>query len=126
MKRKVSKNRQELLENTINYFNSKNRGIELSNKENSLCFYYSDKTTKRCAIGIEVKKKTAMALQEKNKPIDCSSSFGLLPKRLQNMGKYFLRSIQELHDNHENWTKTELSLQGKEVVKDIKKHYNLK
>ena len=126
MKRKVSKNRQELLDNTINYFNSENRGVVSNNEKDSMCFYYSDKTTKRCAIGIEVRKKTAITLQKNNAPIDYPPNFNLLPKRLQNMGKYFLRDIQSLHDNHKNWTKTGLSLQGKEIVEDIKTHYNLK
>lgn len=124
MKRKVSKTRQELLENTINHFNSENRGVDPNSP--AVCVYYCDTNNKKCAIGIEVNKKTAMALLRENLPVHYNGSFYLLPKRLQNMGKRFLEAIQRLHDESKNWTETGLSLTGKTIAEDIKKQYNLK
>lgn len=125
MRRKVSKTRQELLDNTINHFNIENRGIK-PDCDATVCLYYCYANNKRCAIGIEVNKKTAIALQKENKPVSYTYSFNLLPKRLRNMGRSFLESIQNLHDKSENWTKEGLSLKGKIFVEDIKTTYKLK
>lgn len=118
---KYSKTRQELLQSTVDFYNSTNRG---TNKMGN-CVYITD-DGKRCAIGREVNKNTAQKLQDKNDYLESETMLDLLPKRLLDLGKVFLRNIQSIHDNQLNWGKDGLSEHGKEEVKRLAVKCNVK
>ena len=101
----------DLLNDTINYYNTNNRGIDPSNGK---CSYAFD-----CAIGrlipdMELKKKFG------NLPINLV--YDHLPNKLKKFDLQFLTFIQNLHDIEENWNEKGLSQRGKEQVEFIKRH----
>ena len=115
-----STTRQELLDNTIKFYNLNNRCVTGLG-----CRYrYNNKA---CAIGREISDELANRLDNEFISAQCSNNdvFKLLPIRLQKMGSNFLNDIQILHDNAYNWTKKGLSENGKSVVKGICYEYNL-
>lgn len=116
---KVSKNRQELLQNTVNFYNTSNRGM--NGKD---CCYISS-SGKRCAIGRELSKKTAMKLASNSK-VTSHVIFDELPKRLQSMGMSFLTRVQILHDERTHWDHKGITGFGKEYADRIVTSYNLK
>lgn len=123
---KFSQTKQELLQNTVNFYNSNNRAVS-SNK----CQYIT-KSCNRCAIGREVQLNLATQLEDMDVSSDYSGSsvsnskiFNILPKRLTNMGQDFLVSIQNLHDAKTCWDENGLSNAGKHQVDAIISAYNL-
>lgn len=116
-----SHTRQELLENTINHFNSKNRSIEYNT-----CLYRAG--TKGCAIGRELPTKLAILIDQKHSNfsgVTNNKVFELLPQRLQSMGQDFLERIQDLHDDPAYWNDNGLSEMGEGYVKDLRKMFEL-
>ena len=123
-----SKNRQELFDNTINHFNSENRGVSNTGG----CRYRGEEGT-ACAIGREISDKLAEKLDK-----GISKSFGLtyiveddlvfncLPTRLKKMGKDFLYSLQLFHDDNTNWCLNGLSGRGIDTAKKIATNYKLR
>lgn len=118
-KKQISKTRQELFDNTINYFNIDNLSYSFGS-----CFYR--KNEKACAIGREIKDELAFKLDNFSGGYGVCDVFNLLPKRLQKMGIEFLSSIQDLHDNTNNWTSDGLSETGKNSAQEIAEEFNLK
>lgn len=122
MEQTISNTRQELLENTINYFNSKNRAVD----GDGACNYYMI-DGRRCAIGKELTEELARELDGNyaDSGVIEYEIFERLPKRLKDMGEVFLSKIQHLHDTSIFWNKTGLTNEGKEHVRIIKQEYNL-
>lgn len=117
-----SNTRQELLDNTIQYFNLTNRAVDYR----GFCFYvHPSNKDQRCAIGRELSEKKALKLLNTEMPVPNKKVFNILPDRLKNMGVSFLKEIQILHDNELYWTATGLSGRGKREVKRICRVYNL-
>lgn len=56
-----------------------------------------------CAIGCQVRPSTARRLESPGGPINTSGLHLILPKRMQMMGKSFLRDIQKIHDDSSGW-----------------------
>lgn len=115
--KKLIKRRQELLNDTINHYNSNNRSSSISGQ----CYYYpvSDKS-EGCAIGRLIKDK------ELCKDFGCrnlSDVFEQIPNELQELGKEFLMELQNLHDLKENWNENGLSENGKEQAEFIREIY---
>jgi len=125
MGRKVSNTRQELFDNTINRFNSKNRSADDTGEG---CHYWMKKKGKvrRCAIGVELTMSKAEEMQKLYKEEFVHGIFNFLPKRLQDMGVDFLDCIQRLHDTCHFWTKEGISEAGQDYAKEIADEYNLK
>ena len=115
--KKIFKRREDLLNDTINHYNSNNRSITLSGQ----CYYYpvNDKS-EGCAIGRLIKDK------ELCKTFGCrnvNEVFSEIPKELQELGPEFLSQLQCLHDVGANWNESGLSENGKEVVEFIREIY---
>jgi hypothetical protein len=115
-----SRNKQQLLYNTITHFNSKNR-CTLPN--GIICQYRVG--TNACAIGRELDDELAEKLDGIHKNISDKEVFSQLPIRLQNMGAQFLRDIQRLHDDKSNWIYDGLSVFGEKRVARICEKHNL-
>lgn len=119
---KRSRTKEELLENTINFYNTSNRAID-----NYECVYRS-KDGKACAIGREISDKTASnIIFASGNYLGVSSDlvYDMLPKRLRNLSKSYLIDIQKLHDNHTNWSEEGLSTIGIICVERIMKKYDI-
>ena len=117
-----STSRKQLLQNTINHFNSNNRSTS-----GAWDCLYRNKEGRSCAIGRELPDKLTKQLDNLPKPGVCQQDvFNKLPQRLQNMGQGFLITLQNLHDKSQNWTKKGLSLVGKENVDSICQKFNIK
>lgn len=108
----------EFLNDTVNHFNSTNRGIT---PETLGCSYEHG-----CAIGRHLDKKLAMKLD------GCGSGyvsepevFNELPEELKELGPHFLARVQSLHDSELNWTEKGLSKHGEKTVFNIKNDLNL-
>lgn len=82
-----------------------------------------------CAIGMYLSAKLAQKLDDlDNSSIDLilqTEDSELLPKWMQEMDVSFLGKIQSLHDEHKNWTETNISSRGKQFVRKICKKYKL-
>jgi len=116
---RVSQTRQELLDNTIAFY-----GQDTSRRAiggGGICKYNTE-DGKRCAIGRECKK----GLLDNYNDDSLSVVMGIIPKRLQNMGRCFLRQIQLLHDNGYFWGKEKgLTEDGRDKAADIASRYGL-
>lgn len=119
----------ELLNNTIQHYNSKNRC-----EKEGWC-KYSPKTldlegiSEGCAIGRFLKPEVAEELDTITlcsiHEIVCTNKKSLLPDWMLKMNPIFLRDVQLLHDQDDNWTIDGLSPKGKYIVELIKDKYNL-
>ena len=119
-----SHTREELLQNTVNHFNSNNRSEFCMNEHSSICKYRSG--NKGCAIGRELTDELAYELDDLNCGfVSEPEVFNLLPERLQMMKSDYLKSIQELHDNKIHWDENGLSRRGKDVANNIINLYKL-
>lgn len=117
-----STTRQELLDNTVNHFNSTNRSVS---KNGSRCVY-RDEQGRGCAIGREITDDLAERFDGMGSPpVDGEDVFIDLPQRLKDMDGEFLACIQHLHDHSQCWNDEGLSGWGKGYVKSICKEYNL-
>lgn len=123
MKKQTSRTRRQLLNNTIKYYNSNNRAETTT----GVCTYISN-DGKMCAIGREVGERKASYLKNQlfGAGVYDDDVFKALPKRLQDMGTYFLQDIQDLHDRKENWNKNGLSEKGAKQVEYIRIIYRIK
>lgn len=119
-----SETRQELLDNTVNYFNSKNRAYD---RGRDAC-KYRVKHGVGCAIGREISSKLARELDcggAEGTAVNNKRVFSELPKRLQNMGKAFLSRIQRLHDGEDCWNDDGISKYGLDRVSEICNNFEL-
>jgi len=82
-----SHTREELLQNTVNHFNSDNRSVVHTNYHyNSLCQCKYRSGNKGCAIGRELTDELAYELDDLNCGfVSEPEVFNLLPERLQMM-----------------------------------------
>ena len=79
-----SETKQELLENTINHFNSTNRSVTPV----GYGCKYRTRDGKGCAIGRELDEKLANSLDKlPSSVVKNETVFNLLPQRLKDMGK---------------------------------------
>lgn len=99
--------RLALLSRTVKHFNSTNRAVAPAGN----CVY-SHTIKGGCAIGREVTAALAEEMSKGGGPIYFEKLFFMLPKRLQNLGKDFLRAVQILHDGAQYWNETGLSPRG--------------
>jgi hypothetical protein len=111
------------LDDTAAHYNLNNRSVD-----ENVCLYTPKDQTKSdgCAIGRHLDEKTRKLLIDK----DLNSSYvgkilEYLPLWMEEMGEKFLRGVQNLHDDTNNWTTTGLSDSGVSHVKTIKDHFNL-
>lgn len=121
MKKLIQKsmNRQQLLNNTVNHFNSENRCVD---KEGVGCRYRFN--NRGCAIGREISD----SLSEESDLLRSSGVikiYNKLPNRLKRMGLDFLNEIQKLHDSGYFWSEKGLSNGGKIRLKRICKRFKL-
>jgi hypothetical protein len=116
MELQKSETKEELLLNTINYFNTSNRGVDGGGG----CVYHNADTGNRCAIGRELSKELAYGLEG-----SVGFIYDLLPKRLKDMDADFLTQVQRLHDREEHWDCSGLSKLGHSKARSIIKKYNL-
>lgn len=112
----LTQTRLQFLTETINYYNSTNRGVLKS----GLCSYVLG-----CAIGRHLTSELAAKLELSNFGVAHPEMFKQLPENLQKLGESFLREIQILHDNEKNWDENGLSEKGKEEVEYIKQLFIL-
>jgi hypothetical protein len=117
----------ELLNDTINHFNSNNRAVIVMFSEIK-CVYSSTNNSVGCGIGKHLTEDLAAEMDNKHP----SSIFDLFdeyytefPDIIKYSGKQFCHQIQLLHDNEENWDKNGLSEEGKERVEEIKLMFEL-
>ena len=120
--KQCSKNRQELFDNTILFFNKNNRGLQ-----ESMGCSYSGANDTACAIGREITRELALELDNYDgvTAIREPNIFNKLPVRLKRMGQGFLTIIQELHDQERNWNDDGLTLVGREHARLIAEKYKL-
>lgn len=112
--------RREILEDTIQHFNSNNRSVVNNNRR---CLYSGN----GCAIGRLIKdKELCLTLDDLNggwSDTSVVSVWPLLPDELKELGQKFLVSLQTLHDIEEYWDINGLSVSGHLKHLDIAKHY---
>lgn len=110
-----------MLEDMVNHYNSSNRS-----QEDCICRYIPlDKTkSEGCAIGrLLPKSYKKRVLTQKLNSQSVKVLFGYLgvPKKFKGIDKVFLRHMQILHDESENWDDNGLSPLGHENYLLIKK-----
>lgn len=96
------KNKQQafnMLQDTINYYYNKPEKICA---RKGLCLYTPIKEiehlTAGCAIGRYLPKELTLSLDEFESSVNSDEIFLNLPEWMQDMGKDFLGSLQDLHD----------------------------
>lgn len=113
---KLQQKRLQFLNDTVNHFNSNNRGVLKS----GVCSYVMG-----CAIGRHLTPELAANLELSNFGVAHPKMFKQLPENLQELGKDFLHYVQSLHDDERNWNESGLSDLGKEKVDNIKQMFIL-
>jgi hypothetical protein len=79
-----------------------------------------------CAIGRKIPRELAIEFDAKNySGVFEGKVFCLLPEELQTLGRDFLTSIQQLHDDEFYWTPKSLSRFGVMKLRDIIDYYKL-
>jgi hypothetical protein len=116
-----SHTRQELLDNTVNHYNLKNR----CTNDLDDCYYRYQGNA--CAIGRELPDELANHLERNHAghTVTDDEIFDQLPKRLQDMGKPFLSNVQSLHDGSFFWNENGLNKKGIIKLNYICKIYDL-
>ena len=114
---KTLKERQlEFLEDTVNHFNSRNRGL---NEHGGYSY------SAGCAIGRYLDKALCKKLDSiGHNPVTGSNVFNQLPENMRELGKDFLGKIQFLHDIEEYWGENGLTIKGIKRVEVIKNKIN--
>ena len=115
------KTRLQILEETANYYNLNNRGINNS----GACVYYDKNTKNMCAVG--------RCLSNPKKLIDNNSTAEELFKKVITFKSLkpeyriddinFWSHLQQFHDTEDFWTKKGLSAFGKKHYNYLKKVY---
>lgn len=95
---KQFKTREELLQDTIDYYWGKPERKCVVSKESDTCQYSANDTSLGCAIGRLVDKKLARQLDIANNSVNEKQVFDSLPLWLQNHGQKFLIELQHIHD----------------------------
>ena len=95
MSKKEFKTREEVLQDSINYFwgRPERRCVNIYG-----CSYTPSRESEGCAIGRLVELEVAEKLAKTNDPINKPKQMNLLPKWLGDMGVEFLDCLQTLHD----------------------------
>jgi hypothetical protein len=120
----MTKDQEEMLNDTINHFNSNNRSYSLDG-----CTYSpAHNNTQGCAIGRLIKDKALCAELDvmgdsSNSYVGHEEVFKKLPLEIQSLGKGFLEAVQTLHDSPDNWNENGLSEMGEEEVGLIKNNF---
>jgi hypothetical protein len=126
-KLKVSKTKQELLNNTIAFY-SEDVTRRAYDEEKGVCMYHTE-DGRNCAIGRELKSPSTfgVATDSADEGVGSLSLMKELPKRLRVMGEEFLSNIQQLHDSDKYWNipESKLSYAGRDRVEFICTKYSL-
>ena len=98
------------------------------NQKTESCMYWDKSTGNKCLIGMEIpKEKYNEAYEGKSLTFENSlrknSVFDLLPVEVQELGVYFLKRFQRLHDQDAYWTEEGLSNRGIGKLNFIKEKY---
>ncbi len=131
----IQKRQLKLLNETVAYYSvDKNRRCAGSGG----CYYSPESVDKvgisdGCAIGRlltpELRQVIDAMVRSRglgvNSYVDTEYIFMLLPKRLQSLGREFLRDLQRLHDASTYWLDNGMSDTGLQFVKKIKMSYEL-
>ena len=121
MRTELQQKQWEFLIDTITYYTSENRGVDLTKHGNACCY------KKGCAIGRHIKDKGLIYELDFIGSISNISKdlFSKLPTSLQVLTKNFLYDIQNLHDAITNWDEYGITQQGIMNVKYIILSFNL-
>jgi hypothetical protein len=109
----------EFLKDTINHFNSSNRGVNF----NGRCCYSAG-----CAIGRHIPdKELCKEMDEYGDTIIIMSNYlyNKLPESLKELGQSYLDQVQDLHDDDRSWDKNGLTDHGKMSVNKICDYLNI-
>lgn len=96
---KKFKTKEELLQDSINYYWGKPERRCLKEGSNHSCQYAPSETSLGCAIGRVIPIKLAKELDIKSNGVATDTVFNKLPKWLQGFGQNFLIKLQTLHDS---------------------------
>jgi len=118
-----------LQEKQLFYLNEVTKRFNLNNlsiTDNGMCVYKSINASGGCAVGFLLTENRSKSLDAFGySGVDSSDVFEELPPWLQNFSKDFLRDLQQLHDDKDNWVEIGLSELGIEKVSSIKLKYKL-
>lgn len=110
-----------MLDYVKNYFNSNNRAITFNAYGEKQCVYYDENTKNKCAIGIFLPNV------KEYQNYQCCVNDLLYDyvylndhKNFKNIPIGFLQSLQELHDDENNWYENGLSSDGTITYNNIK------
>lgn len=118
-KAELIKARRVLLRDTIRHFNSENRGYSARKQ----CCVYSHKCNGGCAIGRKIPQALAKRLDRLGSGVGDDCIFDSLPPRLRRLGQDFLKNVQTLHDEENNWDTEGLTDHGRCAAKDIRQRF---
>ncbi len=118
MQTKTKQQKRELVRETGQTFNSKNR---CTNRQGTCKYYIKGK--QGCAIGrlIDDKKLCRKLDKRTEASLFSMSTFELIPLELQAYGQPLLHAIQRWHDDSDNWDENGLTSLGKEGRAEINK-----
>jgi len=121
---------REFLVSTVQFYTSENRSVHSGTNE---CLYAPTENSPGCAIGRFLNKDLALELDEKDTKglavsfvkLNTPDLFEQFPDWMKEMNISFLRKVQLLHDDSENWNENGISDKGKEIVKEIYEYHEL-
>jgi len=116
----VSDRELALLEDTVRFYNSKNR----ARTPGGYCVYYATENSPGCAIGRCIERSKINQFDTMYSVLRLIEEKFSLPSWLVAMDKIFLKNLQILHDDFTNWNDAGISETGMLFVEEIKQHIN--
>ena len=127
MNRRQRKRALAYLKETAEHYNSGNRSVMKSS--GGLCLYVPDSpNSEGCAVGRKLPKwmkKKIMGTSKNSAGVGRLFAIMGRPRFFKGMNIRFIKDVQILHDDWNNWNPKGLSEWGEIEVADIIKRYNL-
>ena len=120
----IQEKQTKLLEETANFYNSRNRSTNVIGQ--CACQYSASAFSPGCAIGRWLPEELSYKMDVEYRGASIYSMVKIpeiwdqFPSELKELGVDFLFLIQDLHDNSCNWEQNGLSFTGKNRVEFIK------
>lgn len=127
--RELKKARQEFLDEMISFYSQDPVGRRSIGVDNN-CYYRHPYEDRKCSIGRYIPDdKYDKNIEGKNVTVLMNSYNGratfpnVLPMEIQNLGAYFLRQVQSIHDSNESWNNRGLINEGLSRKNYIENNY---
>ena len=114
----VEEKRLDFINSELDYFikDPSRRSVDQTDS----CYYRHPEDGRPCLIGKQI-ADSDYSPELEGESVGYSDVFPLLSKEIQELEEHFLNTLQEFHDDSDNWATTGLSELGKKELNQIKR-----